>query len=127
MATATSRRAKPDADALKARRALAQKRLKIEQKLQGDYARIADYDAALKQIATDAGESFKEQFGKDYVSASGAVAAEFKGNVPVIQSEVYLALTAREQREIDKSYPGLIKIEPHWGKASNGRVTVKVY
>jgi hypothetical protein len=125
MATATSRRAKPDAEALKARRALAQKRLKIEQKLQGDYARIAEYDAGLKKIATDIGESFKEQFGKDYVSASGAVASEFKGNVPVVQTEVWLQLETAERMMLEKR--GIVKMTPQWGKASNGRVTVKVY
>jgi len=48
---------------------------------------MAELENTLKDIATDAGESFKEFFGRDYVSASGKIAAEFKGDIPVIQTE----------------------------------------
>jgi len=58
---------------------------------------MAEIENALKDIATDAGESFKEFFGRDYVSASGKVAAEFKGNIPVLQTEKWLALSNSEQ------------------------------
>ena len=58
------------------------------------------------------------------MSASGAVVAEFKGNVPVIQTEIFLALPAAEQKKLQKI--GAVKIEPQWGKASKGWVTVKV-
>jgi hypothetical protein len=126
MATATSRRAQPPAKALKERRALCEERLKIDCRLAADYARMAEIEATLKKLATDTGASFKEEFpGIGYVSASGAVAAEFKGNVPVIQTEAYLALQPAERKKLEKR--GIVRIDPQWGKASNGRVTVKVY
>ena len=125
MATATSRKAAPSAAVSKKRRALAEERLTIERSLTQPYARMAQIDAELKAIATEAGESFKEDFGAlGYVSASGAVAAEFKGDVPVVQTENWLGLKAAERKALEKS--GLIKVEKQWGKASNGRVTVKV-
>jgi hypothetical protein len=85
-ATATSRRAGPDAKALARRRALAEELVAIHRKLQGEFARMAEIETALKDIATDAGEAFKEFVGRDYVSVSGKIAAEFKGNVPVLQT-----------------------------------------
>jgi len=126
MPTATSRRAPPPAKALKERRDLCRERLNIENRLAGDYARMAEIDAILKRLATDAGAGFKEQFpGLGYVGAAGAVAAEFKGDVPVIQTEAWQALSPADRKARMKG--GVIKMEPQWSKASNGRVTVKVY
>jgi hypothetical protein len=124
MATATSRKAKPDPKLLKRRRAIAEKRLELEIKLGPDYAAIAKLDAELKEIATETGDSYKEDFGeRGYVSASGRVEAELKGEVPVVQSEAWLALKEIDRKRLIKS--GLVKVEEQWGKASNGRVTVK--
>jgi hypothetical protein len=126
MATATSRRAPPPAKTLAQRRELCAERLNIESRLTNDYARMAEIDATLKKLATDAEASFKEEFpGLGYVSAAGAVAAEFKGDVPVIQTEAWQALSPAERKARMKG--GVIKMEPQWSKASNGRVTVKVY
>lgn len=125
MATATSRKAAPPAKALKHRRQLCEERLSIERKFAADFARSGEIEAELKAIATAAGESFKEQFGANYVSASGAVPAEFKGDVPIVQTEAWLALKPAERKAHEKS--GLIKVEPQWGRASSGRVTVKVH
>jgi len=87
---------------------------------------MAAIEARLKVIATDAGEPFKETFPNgDYVSASGAVAAEFKGRVPVVQTEAWLALSPAEQKARMKG--GVIKIEEQWGRASSGRVSVKIF
>jgi hypothetical protein len=40
-------------------------------------------------------------------------------------TEAWQALKPAEQRAHVKS--GLIRIEPQWGRASSGRVTVKMY
>jgi hypothetical protein len=88
MATPTSRRAPAAPNVLTERRELCEERIRLEHKLTDDQARVASIEARLKQIATELGDSFKETFPNgDYVSASGAVAAEFKGDVPVIQTE----------------------------------------
>ena len=125
MATATSRKAAPDKKVLQKRRALCEERLAIERRLAPDYSRIAAIEAELKQFATEAGEPFRETFGADYVSASGSVAAEFKGNVPVIQTEIWLGLKPAERKDLEKR--GVVKVEPQYGRASSGRVTVKVH
>jgi len=125
MATATSRRAAPSPNALKERRMLSQELLGIARKQEADNKRAAQIEADLKIAAKTAGGSFKEDFGADgYVSASGPVESEFKGDVPVIQTEKWNALKPAERKALEKS--GLIKVEPQWGRASSGRVTVKV-
>ena len=124
MPTVTSRRATPDRKVLERRRKLCEERLDIERKLQPDYDRIEVIHADLKQIANELGESFSEIVaGKGAVDVAPAHAAEFKGDVPQVQTEAWLALKPAEQKTFVKS--GLIKVEPQWGKKSNGRVTVK--
>ena len=123
--TATSRRAKPSAAALEKRRSRAKELLDLNIKLAPQFQKIAELEAELKEAATKAGDSFKEDFGaKGYVSASGAVEAEFKGNVPQIQIERWNKLTELERKRVLKT--GAVKIVSSFGKASNGRVTVKV-
>jgi hypothetical protein len=124
-ATATSRRAAPSPAVLKQRRAMADELLGINIKLGPQFKRMAELEADLKKAATDAGDSFKEDFGASgYVSASGAVAAEFKGDVPLVQTEKWLGLSKAERSKLEKS--GLIKVEPQYGRPTSGRVTVKV-
>ena len=125
MATATSRRAAPDKKVLERRRKLALERLDIERRLEPDNTRIAEIEAELKKIATDAGDSFREQFPDgSYVNVDPGHAAEFKGNVPQIQTEKWNTLAELERKRILKT--GAVKIVSSFGKASNGRVTVKV-
>lgn len=125
-ATATSRRAAPDAKIIEHRRELAEERVRLERKLGPSYTRMATLDTELKAIATTAGEPFKEEFaGIGNVAVAGAVAAEFKGEVPQIVTEAWLKLPAAERKRLVKS--GLVAIEKQYGKASHGRVTVKVF
>lgn len=124
MATATTRRAGPDAAALKKRRDAAKKRLDLEITLAKPYARMAELDAQLKDMADAAGGSFKEDFGAlGYVSASGPHGAEFKGEVPVIVTEAWEKLSAAKREQLLAS--GLVAIERQFSKAFNGRVTAK--
>jgi hypothetical protein len=83
-------------------------------------------EARLKQIAGGRTESFKVALSNgDYERVSPPVPSEFKGNVPVIVTEAWQALKPADQKTHMKS--GLIKIEPQWGRASDGRVTIKVF
>jgi hypothetical protein len=126
MATATSRRA-PPADALiEERDALCAELIVLEREGQPSVTRAAAIEARLKQIADERKESFKVTLSNgDYVQVSPPVAAEFKGNVPVVQTEIWQALKPAKHEQLTKL--GLIKIEPQWGRASGGRVTVKVF
>lgn len=126
MTTVTSRRAAPDSKTLKERRALSEERVALKRQIAPLEARTEAIDARLKVLATQAGEPFKETFPDgSYVHVSGAVAAEFKGDVPVIQTECWRDLPASERRDLAKR--GIIKIEPQWGKATSGRVAVKIF
>ncbi len=107
-----------------ARRKLADELLSIHRRLADEFLKIDRLEAELKKLTTEGGEAFREDFGGlGYVSVSGAVAREFKGELPVIQTEAWLALKAAEQKQLQKS--GLVKVEEQWGRASSGRVTVK--
>jgi hypothetical protein len=125
LATAVSRRKPPSAAVLDQRRRLCQQLLDLNIKHKDLFAEISKREAELKELATKVGESFKEDFGaKGYVSASGKVEAEFKGNVPVIDAEIWNNVSKTERARLEKS--GLIIVTPSYSKVSNGRVTVKV-
>jgi hypothetical protein len=124
MTTVTSRRATPDPKILKRRRELIEERLDIERRLEPDYDRITVIEAELKQMATAEGASFAENVaGKGDVSVAPSHDAEFKGDVPQVQTEAWQALKPSERKAHEKT--GLIKVVPQWGKRFSGRVTVK--
>jgi len=126
MTTVTSRRAPAPKQDLKERRKLAHELLGIHIDLAGNFARMETIEASLKTIATAAGDGFTEIFvDKGQVAVAPGHAAEFKGDVPVVQTEVWLKLSAAKKQQLVES--GLIKVEPQWGKKSSGRVAVKVF
>lgn len=126
MPTVTSRRASPSPKALKHRRGLAEELIGINRRQATDNARMAAIETELKAIATAQGESFIEDFaGIGKVTASGAVAAEFKGEAPVLQTEIWLAMKPADRVKLEKQ--GIIKVEKQWGRASSGKVTVKIH
>jgi len=128
MATPTSRRAPPPDNLIREREDLCAELITLEHEGQPRETRAAAIEARLKQIAAECGESFKVTLANgDFVRVSPPVAAEFKGNVPAIQTEAWLALGPKDQRRHQKEWPGLISIEPQWGSASSGRVTIKVH
>src|SRR5271170_328225 len=126
MPTPTSRRA-PAADALlEERDALCAELIALEREGLPRVTRAAAIEVRLKKIADQRAESFKVTLPNgDYVQVSPPVAAEFKGNVPVLQTEIWQGLKPAKHEQLVKL--GLIKIEPQWGRASGGRVTVKVF
>lgn len=125
MATVTSRRAPAKGKEATEREALVKERLEIELKLKKDNDRIDAIDADLKKRATAAGAGFKIDIAKvGSVKVDPGHEAEFKGNVPQVQTEAWLALKPAERKAFEKN--GLIAVTPQWGKASGGRVTVKL-
>src|SRR5271155_4243556 len=124
MATPTSRRA-PAADALlEERDSLCAELIALEREGLPRVTRGPPIEARL--IADARGESFKVTLPNgDYVQVSPPVAAEFKGNVPVLQTEIWQALKPAKHEQLVKL--GLIKIEPQRGRASGARVSVKVF
>lgn len=125
MATVTSRKAQPDNKFLTRRRTLAEELLELNVKHAKTFAEMARLEAELKRIATESGDSFKEDFGaRGHVSVAGAVGKEFKGEVPQIVTEAWQQLSAAERKAYLKS--GVVRMFEQFSKASNGRVTVKV-
>jgi hypothetical protein len=125
MLNPTSRRATPDAKQIAARKKLCEERVDLERKLKPDNDRIDAIDAELKRLATELGHTFDELLpGKGTINVAPAHEAEFKGNVPQIQTEAWQALKATERKAHEKS--GLVKVVEQWGKKSGGRVTVKL-
>ena len=126
MPTVTSRRA-PVAEALlEERDTLCAELIALEREGAPRVTRAAAIEARLKKIADERGESFKVTLANgDYVQVSPPVAAEFKGNAPVLQTEVWQGLKPAKHEQLLKL--GLIKIEPQWGRASGGRVSVKMF
>ena len=125
MVTVTSRRAPAKGKEAAEREALVQERLEIELKLKPHNDRIAAIDTDLKRRATKAGTGFKIELDKlGYVKVDPGHEAEFKGNVPQIQTEAWLALKPNERKAHENS--GLVAVTAQWGKASGGRVTVKL-
>jgi hypothetical protein len=126
MASPTSRRAPAPDTLIEERDALCAELIALEREGAPRVTRAAAIEARLKKIADQRGESFKVSLSNgDFVQVSPPAAAEFKGNVPVVQTEAWQALKPAEQRAQVKS--GLIKVEPSWGRASSGRVTVKTF
>src|SRR5277367_2793017 len=123
MATPTSRRA-PATDALlEERDTLCAELIALEREGAPRVTRAAAIEARLKQIAGEREESFKVTLPNgDYVQVSPPVAAEFKGNVPVLQTEIWQGLKPAKHEQLIKL--GLIKIEPQWGRASGGETSV---
>lgn len=123
---ATSRKSAPSDKSLSARRKLCIERRDAEHAASAHDALRAKLDARLKVLATEAGESFTERFDNgDEVRVSPGCAAEFRGDVPVVVSEAWIALAPAEKKKLQNA--GLIKLEPNWGRASSGRVTVKIF
>ena len=126
MATPTSRRAAPADKLLEERDTLCAELIALEREGLPRVTRVAAIEARLKQIAGERGESFKVTLASgDFVQVSPPAAAEFKGNVPVLQTEIWQGLKPAKHEQMIKL--GLIKFEPQWGRASSGRVTVKVF
>jgi hypothetical protein len=126
MPTVTSRRAAPDPDTIRERENLSRALISAKRAIAPHEAAIEAMEARLKVIATEGGEPFKITIEDgSYVQVSGAVAAEFKGDVPVIQTEVWQKLSPAERKLRGRG--GLIKVEAQWGRASSGRVQVKIF
>jgi hypothetical protein len=123
MPTATSRRAKPTPAALAHRAALCKELLDLERSSTAADARRKAIEKELKSIATTAGESFRETIAKlGSVTVAPGKDAEYKGEVPQIQTEAWLALKASERKTFEKS--GLVKMVSEWGSKFYGKVTI---
>src|ERR1700687_5247541 len=99
MATATSRKAPAKGKTAEQRTKFADELLGIHRRLAKDFERMTALEVELQVLATDAGESFTELFPKrGQVAVAPGHGAEFKGAVPVIQTEAWNALKPAERK-----------------------------
>jgi hypothetical protein len=109
------------------RRELAEELLALNRKHAEAFARIDDLKSALRKLATDAGENFKEEFaGKGAVKVSGGHDAVFKGILPEVNVETFLALPEKDRKKLVED-KGIIKMVPTYGKPYYGSVTVDLF
>jgi hypothetical protein len=108
------------------RRELASELLAINRKHAATFARIDDIKTVLRKIATDAGESFKEDFpGKGVVKVSAGRPGEFKGIMPEVVPATFLALGEAQREKLLAQ--GIIKMNPIHGRPYYGSVTIELF
>ena len=108
------------------RRALADELLGLHRKHGNDFARMEDLKRALREIATADGENFKEEFaGEGAVKVSGGKEGKFKGIVPEVDAEKFLALSERRRATLVEA--GIVKMNSVYGRPYYGSVTVDVF
>ncbi len=108
------------------RRALAGELLGLHRRHGADFARMEDIKRALREIATDGGENFKEEFaGEGVVKVSGAKDGRFQGIIPEVAPETFLSLT--EKRRASLVDQGIIRMAEKYSKPYYGSVTVEVF
>lgn len=108
------------------RRALASELLGLHRKHATDFARMEDIKRALREIATDDGENFKEEFaGEGVVKVSGGKPGKFQGIVPEVVPETFLKLTEKRRQTLVEQ--GVIIMAEKHGKPYYGSVTVEAF
>jgi hypothetical protein len=109
-------------------RDLAQELLGLERKHGKVFARMDDLKGALRKLAGDAGENFKEEFaGKGVVKVSAPKDGKFKGILPLVNEERFLALPKAEQDKLTHEDKGVITMTPTYGGKYYGSVTVDLF
>ena len=114
-----STRARPNS-----RAALCRELLDIEREHREVFARIDAIKADLKRIAAAEG-SFREDFpGLGHVSVSPEKPKTYKGDLPVLSGDAWLALKQKQRDRLVAD--GLVRIEPQYTGAYYGRVDAKL-
>lgn len=110
------------------RRELAQELISLERKHGRVFARIDDLKSALRKLATAANQNFKEEFaGKGVVKVSAGHAGEFKGILPEVNHERFLALPEKKRAELTNEDTGIINMTAKHSKPYYGSVTVELF
>lgn len=108
------------------RRALSHELLGLERKHGADFKRMEDIKRELREIATDDGQNFKEEFaGEGAVKVAGKKEGGFKGIVPELDPEKFLELSERRQQTLKDD--GLVKMTRKMGGTFYGSVTVETF
>lgn len=107
------------------RRAIAEKLLDLQQKVAPDLLKIDGYKEQLRDLCEAAGESFTEEVeGLGSVEVKAGTKRKFKGIVPAIVAETFLALPeSRRKKLIDGE---LVVMTEEYTNARSPSVTVRL-
>ena len=115
--------AEPQSVKTMSQRELAQELVKLRKKHGPAFDRADELKSALKDGAT---ESFKEVFaGLGEVAVSPPQPGKFKGIVPTLTVDAFLALEEKERQRLVKD--GLVAMVNAYGGKYYGSVTVKLF
>ena len=104
------------------RRSLARELLAVCVSIESETARIEELKTRLKAIADIAG-IYKESFeGGASISVSPSKGGAFKGVMPVLDPELYLALDPDERARLQGM--GLVREEAQYGRGSYASVRI---
>jgi hypothetical protein len=107
-------------------RALAHELLGIQRRIGDDLSKMEDIKRELREIATDRGENFKEEFaGEGVVKVAGKKDGKFKGVMPALIAEKFLALSEARRKTLEKA--GLVVMESQYASPFYGSVTIDVF
>ncbi len=108
------------------RRALASELLGLHRKHATDFARMEDIKRALREIATEEGENFKEEFaGEGVVKVSGGKPGKFQGIMPEVVPEAFLKLPEKRRETLIGG--GVVVMAEKHSKPYYGSVTVEIF
>lgn len=110
----------------KARLKLVEELLELRKKNAQVFARESELETALKKMAGDADENFKETVdGLGTVSVSAPREGRCTGTEPTVIVEKYLALTEKQRKDLTDR--GVIKVMEKWTKKFYGRVVAELF
>lgn len=109
----------------KSRRAIAEQLLGLQSKIASDLLKIDACKEQLRAIAEDKGEGFVEEVeGVGSVEVKAGTEKKFKGLVPALKPETYLALPEARQKALQEQ--GLVAMEAQYTSARSPSVTVRL-
>lgn len=116
----------PAPASLNSRRNSAKDLLDLERKIGADRARMEDLKRGLREIATEQGENFKEEFaGEGAVKVAGRKDGALKGILPVLDAEAFLALSERRRQTLLET--GLVRMEEQRSGTFYGSVSIELF
>jgi hypothetical protein len=107
------------------RHAIAEKLLRLQAKVEPDLLAIDGLKDQLREISKESGEGFTEEVeGLGTVEVKAGREKEFKGRIPVLKPEAFLALAEGKQKKLEANQ--IVAWENLYTKASSPSVTVRL-
>lgn len=105
------------------RRAIAEKLLKLQSSIAREITQIDTCKEQLREIAESEGGFTEEIEGLGAVEVKGGTEKKFKGLVPTLHPEAFMALSEKQRGKLADQ--GLVTMEQDWSAARRPSVTVR--